>query len=1204
MKRRLSTRRGRIRPWLRIIIIVAGIVLLAVLAGCVAFLFTHQISLLTVAAGVTAAVSSLAALLAAIKKLLTETQSVFSTFKSSFSSAKKSKTTDTEPETKLPVRYPYFRGHNDQLERLDTTLYSGETSGRTPSLQSTQICALTGKSGIGKTQLAIEYAYRNINKYNVIIWLRADTRANLLADIQAAIDHFGWQPEEQYIQGKQGGSEQLRSAGQQIYNTLVVNLTGSQSVAPKIGDAALLDEKAGPVALAEAPGRHNVIEQEDFLRQFQRELRRKKRWLLILDDVKDQDPDLVAGVLPSNQGGHVILTTLFSDPARFINRVGESIVPIEITGVSEDEGAELLLRSAEIITKDSEKASKDDWEDAKSISEINKGYPLALKLAGAYIKQKQISLRDYRAQSDRWVIEALERQKKYDHLDVGIMSLIMLLENIARTNPHAAQILLLCAFLDPNTITKELIEAGVRDIFAPQDETKVLDEAEQIIDILLGYSLIERDDSTKLLTIHNMLQGLFKWKMQRDTLHLWAERTVRLVNNVCLPFDEPPGASKKTRELSYKQRYLPHALVCANLIKEHDLTGPEAINLLNLAGASCYRDKSYETAVLFYRCLLTITERDPNPLDRARNLCILASLDCLRKDKSQYAEAERRYQEALVIYRQSFGQSAPEVGMILSHYAMLLRQMGLRKKAQENALQARQIWRTLTYEQQDRWHDAWAGNVDEMEGCGVLGAWGILYLMLFGIPVVLGLIFHSWWALLGGLALMVLISVAGFADWFQHKSNQLARRILSIPLGIAGLLAAWHLRNQAIMAWHLGDWPMLLQLSLAVIVALLGFVLTAAVTYFFLYLFEDIPLGRTFLSYSFLPTFIYTLSICALPLLLAILSGTWWVGISSFVLLLALFIVFYINWAKRIPHWHFLVTSIFSAGWGVLGWLSVAYLHLNFFPSDRLLTSIALMLPFFLIAWVLHSLAYSRLYTIGAEFNLPFLLEHLWVNAKVARFLDAWTTSGIDDWVNFYFGRRTMYRREMQLQEALTEGNIALALTTKWLPNLICDAYLRRGYVYLWLKNMQAARADFISAREANQDDLNSAWMVVWSEFTREQPVIVVAKHLEDIARKTPQDSYAYMCQGVAQALRGNYKEALAEIEQSIALQPDLVDHYFWKGIVCAYLQKDDEANIAIKKSLDLDLPPILLTPLYWLQLDRPDFYHRYAKPLLQEYNL
>jgi len=41
-----------------------------------------------------------------------------------------------------------------------------------------------------------------------------------------------------------------------------------------------------------------------------------------------------------------------------------------------------------------------------------------------------------------------------------------------------------------------------------------------------------------------------------------------------------------------------------------------------------------------------------------------------------------------------------------------------------------------------------------------------------------------------------------------------------------------------------------------------------------------------------------------------------------------------------------------------------------------------------------------------------------------------------------------------------------------------------------------------------------------------------------------------------------------------------------------------------IKQSLELHLPPTLLTPLYWLEKDRPSLFVNYARPLLLQYNI
>ena len=72
-------------------------------------------------------------------------------------------------------RVPYrrnvsFTGREELLEELHRALTRGAA------------IALTGLGGIGKTQLALEYAYRHRDEYRVVWWVRADDEATLAGD--------------------------------------------------------------------------------------------------------------------------------------------------------------------------------------------------------------------------------------------------------------------------------------------------------------------------------------------------------------------------------------------------------------------------------------------------------------------------------------------------------------------------------------------------------------------------------------------------------------------------------------------------------------------------------------------------------------------------------------------------------------------------------------------------------------------------------------------------------------------------------------------------------------------------------------------------------------------------------------------------------------------------------------------------------------
>jgi tetratricopeptide (TPR) repeat protein/transcriptional regulator with XRE-family HTH domain len=137
-------------------------------------------------------------------------------------------------------RNPFFTGREDVLTRLHETLYSGKVAALT------QVQAITGLGGIGKTQTAIEYAYRSFQDYQTVLWVRADTRETLLLGFATLAD--------------------------------VLHLSEKVERHP-----------------------HRVVE------AVKHWLQEHTDWLLILDN--SEDLTMVSEVLPSIHSGHILVTT-------------------------------------------------------------------------------------------------------------------------------------------------------------------------------------------------------------------------------------------------------------------------------------------------------------------------------------------------------------------------------------------------------------------------------------------------------------------------------------------------------------------------------------------------------------------------------------------------------------------------------------------------------------------------------------------------------------------------------------------------------------------------------------------------------------------------------------------------------------------------------------------------------------------------------
>src|SRR6266568_6678757 len=86
----------------------------------------------------------------------------------------------------LPTRYwlvpyprnPFFAGREEILEALHTQLGVDHT------VVLTQSSALHGLGGVGKTQIALEYAYRHALEYSAVFWIGAETPENIFLSLQ------------------------------------------------------------------------------------------------------------------------------------------------------------------------------------------------------------------------------------------------------------------------------------------------------------------------------------------------------------------------------------------------------------------------------------------------------------------------------------------------------------------------------------------------------------------------------------------------------------------------------------------------------------------------------------------------------------------------------------------------------------------------------------------------------------------------------------------------------------------------------------------------------------------------------------------------------------------------------------------------------------------------------------------------------------
>ncbi|MBV1854614.1 FxSxx-COOH system tetratricopeptide repeat protein [Catellatospora tritici] len=80
------------------------------------------------------------------------------------------------PVWNVPARGPNFVGRAEELAELDADLRSGGF---------VAVSALRGMGGVGKTRLALEYAYRHAHEFDVVWWVQAEQAAAIAGQLAA-----------------------------------------------------------------------------------------------------------------------------------------------------------------------------------------------------------------------------------------------------------------------------------------------------------------------------------------------------------------------------------------------------------------------------------------------------------------------------------------------------------------------------------------------------------------------------------------------------------------------------------------------------------------------------------------------------------------------------------------------------------------------------------------------------------------------------------------------------------------------------------------------------------------------------------------------------------------------------------------------------------------------------------------------------------
>ena len=350
----------------------------------------------------------------------------------------------------IPPRNLNFTGRIKELETLGRNL---------DSQQSPHVQVISGMGGIGKTELATEYIHRNIDKYDIVWWIRAEHH------------------------------DRVREALVSLARRLEPRLAGMDSGRDRTITAVLekLQTDRGP------------------------------SWLLVYDNV-DNPFDLERYLPTSRPGGHIIVTLRQrnwpSSPKADL---------IEVSPFSEEEAISFLRERVPRLDRRGGRGRPAPGEEARRPDEAARlaaelGYlPIAIDHAAAYITETGRSVDEYLTRFRQNAHGLLKEQHggsdPHDHVS-GTWAL----SNELLTD-DARHLFNLCAFFSPEPIAVRLFLQDTTGIDDPPGLAEFLSSSPRFraaASQLHRLSLAKMDAARDLIQMHRVVQAVTQGRLRED----------------------------------------------------------------------------------------------------------------------------------------------------------------------------------------------------------------------------------------------------------------------------------------------------------------------------------------------------------------------------------------------------------------------------------------------------------------------------------------------------------------------------------------------------------------------------------------------------------------------------------------------------------------------------------------------------------------
>jgi tetratricopeptide (TPR) repeat protein len=554
-------------------------------------------------------------------------------------------------------RNPFFIGRDEILSDLHAQLQSGQATALSQSPH-----AISGLGGIGKTQIATEYAYRYHQEYDAVFWARAESK------------------------------EVLSSS----YDTIA--------------------------ELLHLPERNQ--KQEMIIQAVKTWLQTHGKWLLILDNVDDLA--MVQSFVPPTQGGHMLLTTRalamggfalnmnvdeFDDEqgALFLLRRATIIGPkvsLEQASIENRQLSTRITHELGGLPLALDQAGAYLEETGMSLEQYVQVYQLRrtdlLKKRGGFVPDHPETVATTWSLSFRGVKEkslaAAELLQFCAYLAPDAIDEEIIIQGASFLgpvlSPVAADLFLLNQAIEvlrayslvrrdskASTLSiHRLVQAVLHDDIAPETATQWKQRAVSAISTSLPK--IEQWNTWEARLPHALI--CVDWIKQEQMTSPSAVHLLKLTGLY----------------LSTRARYAQaQSLLEQALIIDEQVGGPEQIAVaidLNNLGSLYWEQGKYEEAESSLTRAMTIWKQQDQEHPGAAEC--FNNLACVYQTMGRYKEAEPLFWHALNIDEQVFGPEHSEVAIDLSNLAEIYRTLGRYEEAKSLLERALAIWKRLNQE--------------------------------------------------------------------------------------------------------------------------------------------------------------------------------------------------------------------------------------------------------------------------------------------------------------------------------------------------------------------------------------------------------------------------------------------------------------------------------------------------------------------------